>query len=100
MTVSQTDLLNHRTARPVPLTRMGFGGAPLGNLYRKVSDQDAQAALQAAFDAGIRFFDTAPQYGLGRSEYRFGEAMRRFGRENVSCPPKSGGYCWIASLTK
>ena len=35
------------------LTRMGFGGAPLGNLYRKVSEDDAQATLQAAFDAGI-----------------------------------------------
>ena len=80
MTVSQTELLNHRTARRVPLTRMGFGGAPLGNLYRKVSEADAQAALQSAFDSGIRFFDTAPQYGLGRSEYRFGEAIARFGR--------------------
>ena len=74
MTVSQTELLNNRTTRPVPLTRMDFGGAPLGNLYRKVSDEDAQAALQAAYDAGIRFFDTAPQYGLGRSEHRFGQA--------------------------
>ena len=90
MTVSQTALLNNRTSRPVPLTRMGFGGAPLGNLYRKVSDADAQAALQSAFDAGIRFFDTAPQYGLGRSEYRFGEAIRRFGRENIQLSTKIG----------
>ncbi len=90
MTVSQTELLNHRTARPVPLTRMGFGGAPLGNLYRKVPDEDAQAALQAAYDAGIRFFDTAPQYGLGRSERRFGEAIARFGRENIQLSTKIG----------
>ncbi|WP_170328985.1 aldo/keto reductase [Ruegeria arenilitoris] len=90
MTVSQTELLNHRTKRPVPLTRMGFGGAPLGNLYRKVSDEDAQAALQAAYDAGIRFFDTAPQYGLGRSEHRFGEAIARFGRENIQLSTKIG----------
>jgi D-threo-aldose 1-dehydrogenase len=90
MTVSQTELLNNRTARPVPLTRMGFGGAPLGNLYRKVSDEDAQAALQAAYDAGIRFFDTAPQYGLGRSERRFGEAISRFGRENIQLSTKIG----------
>ncbi len=90
MTVSQTELLNNRTARPVPLTRMGFGGAPLGNLYRKVSDEDAQAALQAAYDAGIRFFDTAPQYGLGRSEQRFGEAIARFGRENIQLSTKIG----------
>ncbi len=86
----RTEFLNNRTRRPVPLTRMGFGGAPLGNLYRKVSDQDAQAALQAAFDAGIRFFDTAPQYGLGRSEHRFGEAIAGFGRENIQLSTKIG----------
>ncbi|WP_299944812.1 aldo/keto reductase [uncultured Ruegeria sp.] len=90
MTVSRTELLNNRTTRPVPLTRMGFGGAPLGNLYRKVSDEDAQAALQAAYDAGIRFFDTAPQYGLGRSEHRFGEAIARFGRDNIQLSTKIG----------
>lgn len=90
MTASDTNPLNQRTARPVPLTQMGFGGAPLGNLYRKVSDEDAQAALQAAFDAGIRYFDTAPQYGLGRSEYRFGEAIKRFGRENIQLSTKIG----------
>ncbi|WP_050605458.1 aldo/keto reductase [Ruegeria sp. 6PALISEP08] len=90
MTVSQAELLNSRTTRPVHLTRMGFGGAPLGNLYRTVSDEDAQAALQAAYDAGIRFFDTAPQYGLGRSEHRFGEAITRFGRENIQLSTKIG----------
>ena len=90
MTVSRTKLLNNRTSRPVPLTRMGFGGAPLGNLYRKVSDEDAQMALQAAYDAGIRFFDTAPQYGLGRSENRFGEAIARFGRNNIQLSTKIG----------
>lgn len=90
MTTMQTTNLNARSARSVPLTRMGFGGAPLGNLYRKVSDQDAQAALQAAFDSGIRFFDTAPQYGLGRSEHRFGEAIRKFGRDNIQLSTKIG----------
>ena len=82
--------LNNRTARPVPLTAMGFGGAPLGNLYRKITEEDAQAALQAAYDAGIRFFDTAPQYGLGRSEGRFGAALKRFGRDNVQLSTKIG----------
>lgn len=90
MKAADTTLLNTRTARPVPLTRMGFGGAPLGNLYRKVSDADAQAALQAAYDAGIRFFDTAPQYGLGRSERRFGEAIKRFGRDTIQLSTKIG----------
>ena len=81
-------LLNTRSA--VPVTRMGFGGAPLGNLYRAISDADAQAALQAAYDAGIRYFDTAPQYGLGRSEGRFGEALRRFDDTSVQLSTKIG----------
>ena len=83
-------LLNGRTSRPVPLTHMGFGGAPLGNLYRKISEEEAQATLQAAYDAGIRFFDTAPQYGLGRSECRFGEAIRRNGRDTLQLSTKIG----------
>lgn len=83
-------LLNNRTARPVPLTTMGMGGAPLGNLYRKVTEEDAQATLQAAYDAGIRYFDTAPQYGLGRSEHRFGEAIQRFGRDTIQLSTKIG----------
>lgn len=90
MNPSDTALLNSRTKIPVPLTRMGFGGAPLGNLYRKVSDADAQAALQAAYDAGIRYFDTAPQYGLGRSEARFGEGLARLGREGIQLATKVG----------
>ncbi len=90
MKTTQTALLNARTARPVPLTRIGFGGAPLGNLYRAVSEEDAQAALQAAYDAGIRYFDTAPQYGLGRSETRFGEALSRFDRNALQLSTKIG----------
>ncbi len=90
MKVTDVVPLNERTNRRVPLTRMGFGGAPLGNLYKKISEQDAQAALQAAYDAGIRYFDTAPQYGLGISEGRFGVAFNRFGRENVQLSTKIG----------
>jgi D-threo-aldose 1-dehydrogenase len=85
-----SDIVALRKDRPIPLTRMGFGGAPLGNLYRKVSEEDAQAALQAAYDSGIRYFDTAPQYGLGISERRFGEALRRFGREDITLSTKVG----------
>ncbi|WP_136661266.1 aldo/keto reductase [Nitratireductor sp. XY-223] len=90
MKVSDTVFLNNRTARPVPMTRMGFGGAPLGNLYRKVEESDAQATLQAAYDAGIRYFDTAPQYGLGTSEMRFRRAIKRFGRDNIQLSTKIG----------
>lgn len=57
-----------------PLTgiRFGFGAAPLGNLYRPRSDDDAKAALAAAVAAGIRYIDTAPHYGQGLSERRIG----------------------------
>src|SRR5690606_30718913 len=53
------------------LTELGFGGAPLGNLYVAVTEEEAQATIDAAWDAGIRVFDTAPQYGFGLSEERF-----------------------------
>jgi D-threo-aldose 1-dehydrogenase len=72
------------------VTRMGFGGAPLGNLYARVEEADAQAALRAAFEAGMRVFDTAPQYGLGISERRFGEAIARFGRQTIVLSTKVG----------
>lgn len=79
MKVSDKCVLNGRTAAPIELTRMGFGGAALGNLYRAIAETQAQATLDAAWDAGIRYFDTAPQYGLGLSEMRFAAAFSRFG---------------------
>jgi D-threo-aldose 1-dehydrogenase len=51
-------------------TELGFGTAPLGNLYRPHSNKDALATMEAAWKAGIRYFDTAPLYGLGLSETR------------------------------
>ncbi|MFJ6670069.1 aldo/keto reductase [Actinosynnema sp. NPDC091369] len=56
----------------IPLSRLGFGGGPIGNLYAEVSDEDAFGALEAAWDVGVRYFDTAPHYGLGLSERRIG----------------------------
>ncbi len=85
-----SDTVALRATRPVPLTRMGFGGAPLGNLYRRISDEDAQGALQAAWAAGIRYFDTAPQYGLGRSEQRFGTALQGWDRRALTLSTKIG----------
>jgi D-threo-aldose 1-dehydrogenase len=55
--------------------RLVFGGAPIGGLYAPVSDQAAADTLQAAWDAGIRAFDTAPHYGVGLSERRIGDFL-------------------------
>jgi D-threo-aldose 1-dehydrogenase len=59
----------------VMVTSLGFGGAPIGNLYRATSDDDADEAVRVAWDDGVRYFDTAPHYGLGLSERRLGRAL-------------------------
>jgi D-threo-aldose 1-dehydrogenase len=59
----------------IPLGSLAFGGAPIGGLYAPVSDETAAATLQAAWDAGIRAFDTAPHYGVGVSEQRIGDFL-------------------------
>jgi len=57
-------------------TELGFGAAPLGNLFRPVREDEAQAVLEAAWAAGVRYFDTAPLYGLGLSETRINHFLR------------------------
>ena len=59
----------------VEITPIAFGCASIGNLYREVAEEDAQQVLQAAWDAGIRYFDTAPHYGRGLSEQRLGRFL-------------------------
>ncbi len=59
----------------IPGGPLVFGGAPIGGLYAPVSDEAAAATLQAAWDAGIRAFDTAPHYGVGLSERRIGDFL-------------------------
>jgi D-threo-aldose 1-dehydrogenase len=74
-------------APPGPL---GFGGAPLGNMFERVTDADATATLEAAWDAGIRYFDTAPEYGPGISEHRFGQVLRNKPRDEFVLSTKVG----------
>ncbi len=59
----------------IRLPRTGLGTAPLGGLFEAVSDETAQAAFELAWERGIRFFDTAPLYGLGLSEERLGRFL-------------------------
>ena len=57
------------------VTALGLGTAPIGNMFDVVTDDDAHATIDAAWDAGIRYFDTAPLYGHGLSERRLGPAL-------------------------
>jgi D-threo-aldose 1-dehydrogenase len=72
------------------ITTLGFGGAPLGGLYDAVSEEAAHGALQAAWDAGIRYFDTAPLYGFGLSEQRLGAFLRSKPRAEFVLSTKVG----------
>ena len=58
------------------VTELGFGTAPLGNLFRPLADEAARATLAAAEAAGFGYYDTAPFYGFGLSERRLGDALR------------------------
>lgn len=62
--------------RGLRLSEIGLGGAPLGNLYRALDDDQARLTCRAALEAGISYFDTAPFYGFGLSERRLGDALR------------------------
>ena len=75
---------------PADLGRLGFGAAGLGNLFHTVSDADAQATVDAAWEGGIRYFDTAPHYGLGLSERRLGAALAGHPREQYLLSTKVG----------
>jgi D-threo-aldose 1-dehydrogenase len=72
------------------LTGLSLGCAQLGNLYRAISDEQATATVQAAWDGGIRYFDTAPHYGLGLSERRLGAALSGQPRAEYAISTKVG----------
>jgi D-threo-aldose 1-dehydrogenase len=72
------------------LARLGHGAANIGNLYRAMSDEDAWAVLEAAWESGIRYFDTAPHYGLGLSERRLGAFLATKRRDEYVVSTKAG----------
>ena len=74
----------------VALTQLGFGGASIAELFHRVSDEEAAGALDAAWNAGLRYFDTAPWYGRGLSEHRTGNALRRRPRSEYVLSTKVG----------
>lgn len=62
-------------------TQLGFGTAPLGNMFRNIPEDEALATVKAAWDQGVRYFDTAPLYGAGLSEIRLGNALAGYRRD-------------------
>ena len=75
---------------PLPLTEISLGCAQLGNLYRAISDDQARATVDAAWARGVRYFDTAPHYGLGLSERRLGAALADRPRDEYIVSTKVG----------
>jgi D-threo-aldose 1-dehydrogenase len=80
----------------VRVTRLGFGGASIGGLYRAVPEAQALATLDRAWDLGIRYFDVAPLYGYGRAEERFGRALRVRPRAEFTISTKVGRLLYPA----
>jgi D-threo-aldose 1-dehydrogenase len=78
------------TRRGLHLTELGLGAAQFGNLFRETTDAQAASAVAAAWDAGIRYFDTAPHYGLGLSERRLGPLLSPFPRDEFLVSSKVG----------
>lgn len=74
----------------VELTELAFGGAAIGNLYHATTDADTEEAIEVAWQAGVRYFDTAPHYGLGLSESRLGMALAGRRRDDYILSTKVG----------
>ncbi|MGC3004682.1 aldo/keto reductase, partial [Streptomyces sp. G35A] len=74
----------------VEVTALALGTSGIGNLYTEVGEEEAHAAVRAAWQRGIRSFDTAPHYGIGLAERRLGAALRGYPRERYTVSTKVG----------
>ncbi|MET0863692.1 MAG: aldo/keto reductase [Nakamurella sp.] len=74
----------------IDVTIVGYGGAPIGNIFGAISSDDAQQHIEAAWNSGIRSFDTAPMYGHGLSEHRLGHALLDHDRDEYVLSTKVG----------
>ncbi|APR38364.1 L-fucose dehydrogenase [Paraburkholderia sp. SOS3] len=88
----ETSMNQSNRARQIfrPEFRFGLGGVPLGNEFNKVTDDDAQATIEAAWNVGVRYFDMAPWYGLGLAERRFGHFLHNKNRNEYVLSTKVG----------
>lgn len=80
------DVLNSEALKD----KVGFGTGPLGNMFRDIPEHEALATVEAAWNEGIRYFDTAPFYGAGLAESRLGEVLSQYGREDYVLSTKVG----------
>src|SRR5262245_7525551 len=74
----------------LPSGPLGFGTAPLGNMFRNIPDREASATVEAAWQEGTRYFDTAPFYGAGLAEIRLGQTLSRHKRDEYALSTKVG----------
>ena len=72
------------------VTAFGFGTAPVGNIFREIDEETSDAMFQRAWDAGVRYYDTAPMYGHGLSELRTGQSLRWKKRDDLVISSKVG----------
>jgi len=79
-----------RAGRKLSFTTLGFGSAPLGNYLRPLSEKDCDETLEAAWNCGMRYFDTAPLYGFGLSELRVGRLLKKVDRKDYVISTKVG----------
>jgi D-threo-aldose 1-dehydrogenase len=86
-----------RSGAQLQFTELGFGSAPLGNLYRPMTEKEARATLDAAWTVGCRYYDTAPLYGLGLSETRLNGFFRAKPREQYLVSTKIGRLLELCS---
>lgn len=73
-------------------SRLGFGAAPLGNMFRDIPEDEARATVEAAWTDGIRYYDNAPFYGAGLAEIRMGDALNDKPRDQYVISTKVGRY--------
>jgi hypothetical protein len=86
----QTSMQSTTTERYKLPVRFGLGGVPLGNEFAVITEKVAYATLEAAWSAGVRYYDTSPWYGLGLCERRFGNFLQHQGPEGVCHLVQSG----------
>jgi D-threo-aldose 1-dehydrogenase len=72
------------------LSEIGFGTAPVGNIFKEVDDIQANLVIETAYKKGVRYFDTSSQYGHGLAEIRLGQALRKYNRDDFVISTKVG----------